>query len=167
MNINNIARPAGARSSSGFAVCGVALAQGNSIEALDVSQQAGTVVVRITTKEALKAPPRASPSPIRRASRSISRHHQALAAPARNISQGELRSMNVVQAADKTRLVLHLRRPVAQRGEAGRRSVVVTLQGAPAPTGDKSRISRRDATTQGMRFATSISGAAAPAKAEW
>ena len=40
-----------------FAACGVVLAQGNSIESFDVSQQAGKVVVRITTKEALKAPP--------------------------------------------------------------------------------------------------------------
>jgi len=36
---------------------GVALAQANSIEAVDVSQQGGKVVLRITTKEALKAPP--------------------------------------------------------------------------------------------------------------
>ena len=40
-----------------LAACGVALAQGNSIEAFDVTQQGDKVLVRITTKEPLQTPP--------------------------------------------------------------------------------------------------------------
>jgi len=121
-----------------LAACGVALAQGNSIEAFDVSQQGGTVVVRITTKEPLKTPPPsftvANPA---RIAFDFSATGNALGRSSQDISQGELRSMNLVQAADRTRLVLNLRRPVAHEVALDGRSVVVTLQGAAAAIGDK------------------------------
>ncbi len=121
-----------------LATSGIALAQGNSIEAFDVSQQGGTVVIRITTKEPLKAPPPnftvANPA---RIAFDFSATANALGRSSQDISQGELRSMNLVQAADKTRLVLNLRRPVAHAVALDGRSVVVTLQGAAASTGDK------------------------------
>jgi type IV pilus assembly protein PilQ len=121
-----------------LAACGIALAQGNSIEAFDVSQQGGKVVVRITTKEPLQVPPPsftvANPA---RIAFDFSATGNALGRSSQDISQGELRSMNLVQAADRTRLVLNLRRPVAHEVALDGRSVVVTLQGAAAPTGDK------------------------------
>jgi type IV pilus assembly protein PilQ len=138
MNTNNIARAAWRALVLWFAACGVALAQGNSIESFDVSQQAGKVVVRITTKEALKAPPPsftvANPA---RIAFDFGGTVNMLGRSSQDISQGELRSMNVVQATDKTRLVLNLRRPVAHEVALDGRSVVVTLQGAAAPAGDK------------------------------
>jgi type IV pilus assembly protein PilQ len=121
-----------------LAACGIAHAQANSIEAFDVSQQGGKVVVRITTKEPLKTPPPnftvASPA---RIAFDFSGTGNALGRSSQDISQGELRSMNLVQAGDKTRLVLNLRRPVAHEVALDGRSVVVTLQAAAAPTGDK------------------------------
>ncbi|HEX9182901.1 MAG TPA: AMIN domain-containing protein, partial [Burkholderiales bacterium] len=121
-----------------LAACGAAFAQANSIEAFDVSQQAGKVVVRITTKEALKTPPPsftvANPA---RIAFDFGGTANALGRSNQDISQGELRSMNVVQAADKTRLVLNLRRQVAHEVTLDGRSVVVTLQAATAPAGDK------------------------------
>jgi type IV pilus assembly protein PilQ len=121
-----------------LAACGIALAQGNSIETFDVSQQGGKVVVRITTKEPLKTPPPsftvANPA---RIAFDFSATANALGRSSQDISQGELRSMNLVQAADKTRLVLNLRRPVAHEVALDGRSVVVTLQGAAASIGDK------------------------------
>jgi len=121
-----------------LAACGIALAQGNSIEAFDVSQQGGKVVVRITTKEPLKTPPPsftvANPA---RIAFDFSATGNALGRSSQDISQGELRSMNLVQATDRTRLVLNLRRPVAHEVALDGRSVVVTLQGAASTTGDK------------------------------
>jgi type IV pilus assembly protein PilQ len=121
-----------------LAACGIAFAQGNSIEAFDVSQQGGKVVVRITTREPLTIPPPsftvANPA---RIAFDFSATGNALGRSSQDISQGELRSMNLVQAADRTRLVLNLRRPVAHEVALDGRSVVVTLQGAAAPTGDK------------------------------
>jgi type IV pilus assembly protein PilQ len=121
-----------------LAACGMALAQSNSIEALDVSQQGGKVVLRITTKEPLRAPPPsfAVANPARIAF-DFAGTVNALGRSTQDIAQGELRSLNVVQAADKTRLVLNLRRSVAHEVALDGRSVVVTLSAVAAPAGDK------------------------------
>ncbi|MGH8686991.1 MAG: type IV pilus secretin PilQ [Burkholderiales bacterium] len=117
---------------------GVALAQSNSIEAFDVSQQGGKVILRITTREPLKAPPAsftvANPA---RIAFDFPNTLNALGRSSQDIGQGELRSMNLVQAADKTRLVLNLRRPVAHEVAIDGRNVVVTLAAAAAPASDK------------------------------
>ena len=81
------------------------------------AQQGGKIVVRITTKEPLRSVAAElrghQPGAHRlRLSRTPSTRS---AARARTSAQGELRSMNVVQGADRTRLVLNLRR-------AGRRT---------------------------------------------
>jgi type IV pilus assembly protein PilQ len=138
MNVNPFVRAGWRALLLWLAACGAALAQANSIEAFDVSQQAGKVVVRITTKEPLKAPPPSFTvaNPARIAFDFVGAGN-ALGRSSQDISQGELRSMNVVQAAEKTRVVLNLRRPVAHEVALDGRSVVVTLQGATAPAGDK------------------------------
>ena len=138
MNVNHIVRAGWRALLLWLAVCGAAFAQANSIEAFDVSQQAGKVVVRITTKEALKAPPPsftvANPA---RIAFDFGGTANMLGRSSQDISQGELRSMNVVQAAEKTRVVLNLRRPVAHEVALDGRAVVVTLQAAAGAGGDK------------------------------
>jgi type IV pilus assembly protein PilQ len=111
---------------------GLALAQANSIEAFEVTQQAGKTVVRITTKEPLKSPPPnfAVATPARIAI-DFPNTANALGRNSQDISQGELRSMNVVQGSDRTRLVLNLRRPVAHETAVEGRTVVVTLSEPP------------------------------------
>lgn len=117
---------------------GLALAQANSIEAVDVSQQGGKVVLRITTKEPLKAPPPsftvANPA---RIAFDFAGTVNALGRANQEISQGELRSLSLVQASDKTRVVLNLRRPVAHEVAIDGRSVVVSLSAAAVQAGDK------------------------------
>jgi type IV pilus assembly protein PilQ len=138
MNTINIVR-AGWRALVFWLACtGVALAQSNTIETFEVSQQGDKIVVRVTTKEPLKTPPPsftvASPARIAFDFAGIG---NALGRNSQDIAQGELRSMNLVQASDKTRLVLNLRRPVAHEVTLDGRSVVVTLSAAAAPAGDK------------------------------
>ena len=83
-------------------------------------QQAGQIIVRVELKEPLAALPAASRSPARRASRSTSRASAtAWANAARRSSEGNLRSVNVAQAGERTRLVLNLRN-MAQLRRAGR-----------------------------------------------
>ncbi len=125
-----------------FVLClastGIALAQANSIEAVDVSQQGGKVVLRITTKEPLKAaPPSFSVANPARIAFDFAGTVNALGRSSQDVAQGELRSLNLVQAPDKTRLVLNLRRPVAHEVVLDGRSVVVTLAAATVPAGDK------------------------------
>ncbi len=120
----------------GFALwlagAGVALAQAqNSIEAFDVTQQGGKVVVRITTKEPLRSvPPNFTVANPARIAFDFPNTVNALGRSTQDIGQGELRSMNVVQGPDRTRLVLNLRRVVAHEASIDGRSVVINLSAA-------------------------------------
>ncbi len=113
-----------------------ALAQQNSIESFDVSQQGGKVVVRITTKDPLKGvPPNFSISNPARIAFDFPNTVNALGRSSQEIGQGELRSMNVVQGSDRTRLVLNLGRAVAHEASVEGNSLIVTLaapEAAPA-----------------------------------
>jgi type IV pilus assembly protein PilQ len=111
-----------------LAAAGVALAQTNSIEAFDVSQQGGKVVVRITTKEPLSSvPPNFAIASPARIAFDFPNTVNSLGRASQDIGQGELRSMNVVQGAERTRLVLNLRRPVAHEAAVDGNTLVVTL----------------------------------------
>lgn len=121
---------------AGFAWTGLALAQANSIETFDVAQQGGNVVVRITTKEPLKsAPPSFTVANPARIVFDFAGTGNALGRNAQEVSQGELRSMNLVQGSDRTRLVLNLRRAVAHQVALDGRNMVVTLSAAAVTPG--------------------------------
>ena len=143
----------------------------NSIENFEVSQQAGKTVVRITTKEPLKSvPPNFSVAKPARIAFDFPNTANALGRSSQDIGQGELRSMNVVQGADRTRLVLNLRR-------AGRRTrprwtgntLVITLAEAAGGVDHARRrrgaLRRGQGPTPSTRCATSTSAAGAPARA--
>ncbi len=120
------------RSACGFVLwlvaVGVAFAQANSIEGFDVVQQAGKTVVRITTKEPLRSvPPNFAVASPARIAFDFPNTVNALGRSNQDIGQGDLRSMNVVQGTDRTRLVLNLRRPVAHEATLEGNSVVITL----------------------------------------
>src|SRR5712672_42275 len=115
-----------------LAAAGAAFGQANSIESFDVTQQGGKVVIRITTKEPLKSvPPNFAVASPARIAFDFPNTVNALSRASQDISQGELRSMNVVQGADRTRLVLNLRRPVSHDAIVDGRSIVISLS---APT---------------------------------
>ncbi len=112
-----------------FAGMGIALAQANSIEAFDVTQQGGKLVVRVTTKEPLKGvPPNFTVATPARIAFDFANTVNALGRSSQDIGEGELRSMNVVQGADRTRLVLNLRRPVVHEAIVDGRRLVITLE---------------------------------------
>jgi len=119
---------------------GIASAQANSIEAFDVTQQGGAIVVRVTTREPLQSVPAhftvANPA---RIAFDFPKTANALGRSAQEIGQGELRSMNLIQAADRSRLVLNLRRSVVHEARVDGRNLIITLQAAaPSATpGDK------------------------------
>src|SRR3954454_6039046 len=111
---------------------GLVAAQGNTIEAFDVSQQGGKTVVRVTTKEPLgNVPPNFAVSNPPRIAFDFPNTANGLGRSAQDISQGELRSMNVVQGSDRTRLVLNLRRPVMHEASIDGRTVLITLSEPP------------------------------------
>ena len=116
---------------------GLAFAQANSIEAFDVGQQGGNIVIRITTKDPVKSvPPSFTVANPARIVFDFADTTNALGRNSQDVSQGELRSMNVVQGADRTRMVLNLRRSVAHEVSLDGKNIVVTLSAAAvAPTG--------------------------------
>ena len=116
---------------------GFVFAQANSIEAFDVAQQGGNVVIRITTKEPLKStPPSFTVANPARIVFDFANTTNALGRNSQDIGQGELRSMNVVQGSDRSRLVLNLRRSVAHEVSIDGKNILVTLSSAAvAPTG--------------------------------
>ncbi|HEX2334735.1 MAG TPA: type IV pilus secretin PilQ [Burkholderiales bacterium] len=111
---------------------GLCAAQTNSIDKFQVGQEAGRTVVRITTKEPLKSVPAnfsvASPA---RIAFDFPNTVNALGRASEDIAQGELRSMNVVQSADRTRLVLNLRRPLGHQATLEGNTLVIILAQAP------------------------------------
>jgi type IV pilus assembly protein PilQ len=119
---------------------GLALAQSNAIEGFEVTEQAGKMVVRITTKEPLRSvPPNFAIATPPRIAFDFPNTANALGRANQDIGQGELRSMNLVQGAERTRLVLNLRRSVVHEATLDGRTLVVTLQApaleAPTPGG--------------------------------
>jgi type IV pilus assembly protein PilQ len=81
----------------------------NSIDSLQVSQQQGMTIVKLTMKQALSAPPAsfsiASPA---RVAFDFAGTENGLGRNVQQLNEGELRSVNIVQVGDRTRLVLNL-----------------------------------------------------------
>jgi type IV pilus assembly protein PilQ len=106
-------------------------AAANGIVSFNVTQQAGNVVLRITMKDPLTAPPAgfsvASPA---RIALDFPNTTNALGRTSQDVNEGDLRSVNLVQVGDRTRMVLNLRRPLAFDSQIDGRNLVITLTGA-------------------------------------
>ncbi len=113
-------------------LAGTGFAQ-NAIEGFHVSQQGGQILVQITTKSPLKSTPAnftvANPS---RIAFDFPGTVNALGKNSQDIGQGELRSMNVVQVGDRTRIVLNLRNMVQHDARIDGKNLVITLTPTPA-----------------------------------
>ena len=103
----------------------------NAIESLNVTQQGGAVVLKINLKEAPAAAPAgfavASPP---RVALDFPNTVNALGRNSQEVGQGDLRSINVVQVGDRSRMVLNLKSPGAFETKVEGKSVLVTLSGA-------------------------------------
>jgi type IV pilus assembly protein PilQ len=134
--------PTPARLWAGLAAFALALAtplawgQGakNAVESIDFSSvQGGKIVVRIGMREALKAPPQgfAVTNPPRIAIdlpdtvNAMNRTHV-------EAGEGDLRSVTLVQAANRTRLVMNLTRNLPYTQAIDGKQLVVTLEGSAA-----------------------------------
>lgn len=101
---------------------------GNQIQALEVAEQGGSLYVRVELKEPLTAAPAsfsvANPA---RIAFDFPGTVNALGRSVQDIGQGELRSANIVQAGDRTRLVLNLVKMTPYQTRLDGRNVVITL----------------------------------------
>jgi type IV pilus assembly protein PilQ len=115
--------------------CAPAMAQ-NAIQSINTTQQAGSEVVRIELSEALTAVPAGftiqTPPRIAIDLPGVS---NGLGKPSVEVNQGNLRSVNVAQAGERTRLVLNLKKAASYRAELQGKVLLLILDGAaPAPS---------------------------------
>jgi type IV pilus assembly protein PilQ len=110
-----------------------ALAQ-SVIQSITSSQQAGSEVVRIELSEALTAIPTGFAIQVpARIAIDLPGVGSALAKPTVEINQGNLRSVNVAQAGDRTRLVLNLKQAATYRAQLdGKALLIIVDSAAPA-----------------------------------
>src|SRR5262245_44475671 len=108
-----------------------ARAQQNSIDNFDVTQAGGQVIVRVTMKSPLTAAPGsftiANPA---RIAFDFADTTNNLGRNSQDIGEAVLRSMNVVQVGDRTRLVLNLRNMVPFESKSEGNTFQVTLSAA-------------------------------------
>ena len=103
----------------------------NTIESLNVTQQGGAVVLKINLKEAPAAVPAgfavASPP---RIALDFPNTINGLGRNSQEVGQGDLRSINVVQVGDRSRMVLNLKGAATFDTKVEGKSVLVTLGAA-------------------------------------
>ena len=137
----------------------VAAAEGNAIQDVTTTQQGGNLVVRIGLKTAPAAMPASFSvaSPARIALDFLQTGNDS----GKNLidaNQGDLRSINLVQAGDRTRLVMNLKRTVAFTSAIDGNAIVVTLT---PPIADNTSGGSTGARAPTTRFAESTSNVAA------
>jgi type IV pilus assembly protein PilQ len=104
------------------------------IQAINSSQQAGTEVVRIELSEALTAIPKGFvvQTPPRIAI-DLPGVTNGMSKPTVDVNQGNLRSVNVAQSDDRTRVVLNLRQAATYRAELQGKVLVLVLDSSSSP----------------------------------
>src|SRR5688572_5903887 len=113
-----------------------ASAQENSIQSVNVSPQSGgQLVVRITMKDPPANPPAGfTVNNPPRIALDFPNTGNAMGRNVQEVSEGDLRRINVVQAGDRTRMVLELSRAVRYDTQIEGRTVMITLTGGTEPS---------------------------------
>ena len=110
-----------------------ALAQ-TAIQSINSSLQAGSEVIRIELSEPLAALPKGFvvQTPPRIAI-DLPGVGNATGKPVVDVNQGNLRSVNIAQSEERTRLVLNLRQPATYRAELQGKALVIVLESSASP----------------------------------
>lgn len=110
---------------------GPAQSQDNAIESITANQQGANVVLNIAMKNApAKAPLGFAITNPARIALDFGATSNGTGKSSQEINLGDLRSVNVVQAAERTRLVLNLKRAVNYTTAIDGKAIVVTIDGA-------------------------------------
>ncbi|HQO28220.1 MAG TPA: type IV pilus secretin PilQ [Accumulibacter sp.] len=108
----------------------------NAIEALNVVQQGSVINVKVGFKQPLRAlPPAFSVSKPARIAFDFSNTVNGLGKSSQNFDEGDLKSTSIVQAEDRTRLVLNLHKPMTYEANIDGNNLLIALHTAvPAST---------------------------------
>ncbi len=142
----------------------------NTIQAITSSQQAGTEVIRIELSEPLAAVPngftvQAPP----RVAIDLPGIGNGLGRSTVDINQGNLRSVNVAQAGDRTRLVFNLKQAANYKAELQGKVLVVVLEGSGSAAQARHQPDRRTGSLcrQPEPRATAPEGHRLPPRSRW
>ncbi|MGZ5201073.1 MAG: type IV pilus secretin PilQ [Telluria sp.] len=110
---------------------GVALAQDNAIESITANQQGSNVVINIALKNAPAKPPIGfSITNPARIALDFGATANGTGKNSQDINLGDVRGANVVQAGERTRVVLNLKRALNYATAVDGKSVIVTVEGS-------------------------------------
>jgi type IV pilus assembly protein PilQ len=110
---------------------GAALAQDNAIESITANQQGSNVVVNIAMKNApAKLPIGFSITNPARIALDFGATANGTGKNVQEINLGDVRGINLVQAGERTRLVLNLKRPLNYATAIDGNSIIVTVEGS-------------------------------------
>ena len=133
-----------------------ALAQSakNAIESINVSSlQGGKVLIKVNFKDALQAVPAGfTVTNPPRIAIDLPNTTNALGKTSIDVSEGDVKSVNIVEVANRTRLVLNLARSLTFTSTLDGKALVVTIEGAPTSTAKQS--------AQVTKFAEAVPGEA-------
>ena len=136
--------------------CVGAMAQ-NAIQAINSSQQSGAEVLRIELSEALTAVPAgfAIQTPPRIAI-DLPNVGNAMGKSSIEINQGNLRTVNIAQSGERTRLVLNLKKAANYRAELQGKFLIVVLDGDAPPVAAATAAAAPAAASPPILFAESL-----------
>ena len=125
----------------------------NSIESVNVSPQpGGKIIVRVSLKEALvTAPAGFTVNNPPRLAFDFANTGNALGRTVQNISDTDVRRINIVQAGDRTRMVMELTRVLNYETQLDGKTLLITLQGGAsgaAQSATPARFAEASPTTQ-------------------
>ena len=110
---------------------GTAYAQSNAIESISANQQGSNVVIKVAMKDAPnKLPIGFSITNPARIALDFGATANATGKSVQDINLGDVRGVNVVQAGERTRLVLNLKRPLNYAAAIDGKAVIVTVEGS-------------------------------------
>ncbi len=113
------------------AASGAALAQENAIESITANQQGANVIVNIAMRNApTRAPIGFSITNPSRIALDFGTTANATGKSTQDVNLGDVRNINVVQAGERTRLVLNLKRPLNYATAIDGKSVILTVEGS-------------------------------------
>jgi len=110
---------------------GTAYAQSNAIESISANQQGSNVVIKVAMKDApTKLPIGFSITNPARIALDFGATANATGKSVQEVNLGDVRGVNVVQAGERTRLVLNLKRPLNYAAAIDGKAVIVTVEGS-------------------------------------
>lgn len=113
------------------AISSAALAQENAIQSISANQQGSNVIVKVSLKNPVAKPPVgfSITSPARIAL-DFAATANSIGSASQDISLGDVRNVNIVQAGERSRLVFNLKRPLNYATVVEGNNVIVTIDGS-------------------------------------